>query len=407
MGKNIVITPYMCQIIYLEMRRFERGELTPQELILRMDLIHLQNFSNISDYELGKEIITSTALHEIVELDKKLRETPYEMLSYLEGNGGGINKTNKLLVSNGYNTMDLILNQNNIVDSPIIVYIFYTLSGRMKDRDKMDKGIMKDYILKNSKKSTSPVVEDFFKKINSEILDIKQILSSQKKVETELNIDFILNNLMTIKSQIQNLNPEIEIKGLDTLDAIKEELKSIMESTKEQKNIVIELESLQGTNETNLKNYINYIKGTIDKNCNDLDNLVKRQESTRELLDNSKEGIENSLLDFQDFLIDLNSKIRDINFEEISNLVKTMTNIQKSSVIEVNKHNQLLGETSESIHYVVNNMNNIKEVLMALNDLISEDSIQKLNKGKEDLSTITEELDDFSKKYLKMRGEYN
>ena len=283
MGENIIITPYMCQIIYLEMRRFERGELTPQELILRMDLIHLQNFSNISDSELSKEAITSTALNEIVELDKKLRETPYEMVNYLEGNGGGINKTNKLLVSNGYNTMDLILSQNKIIDSPIIVYIFYTLSGRMKDREKMDKGNIKNYILKNSKKSTTPLIEDFFRKINSEILDIKQILSNQKKVEAKLNIDFILNNLMTIKSQIQNLNPEIEIKGLDTLDAIKSELKYIMESTKEQKNIVIELESLQGTNEINLKNYIDYIKSTVDKNCSDLENLVKRQETTMEI----------------------------------------------------------------------------------------------------------------------------
>lgn len=405
MSHNINITPYMCQIIYMEMRRFETKEIDSSELILRMNLMDLKKFSGIEDELTDKEVVT-TALYEVVQLDKELNTTPYEMIKYLKGESGGIIKTDKILRANGESRMEMILRNKNIIESSIITYVFNTLTGRYMDRQKMDKNNLKEEILLKAKREIAPAVGNFFIEINKELDTIKDILVKQKEVKEEADLDLIFKNIELIKQSLQSG----ELRGTENIDKelndIMRELTEVAKLAKTEKELSIEVTEGIQKNLNHQTRYVQYIKQKLQENIDGLEDVKTAHSESNKLIEKAEEDIENKLVKLQKISEGIQEELMDIDLTDLIRGLNQIINSQEYLEGNLNIYKDRLSAVYKNISNVIENVDNVKDVLQTFNDLIESDLITQVNAGSRKTREMVEELNDFSQKYLKMRGEF-
>lgn len=400
-----LITPYTCQVIFLEMNRFVTKEISPHELILRFDLLNIPSFANISESEATKSEVLTTALLEVVDLDKMLRETPQEMQNYLNKDISGIKVADKILEKNGEPKMSKIIHDGGFSDSPILMYIFLTLTGRYKERANLDRDRLKQEILDKKQDRSLPLIEDALMKVNEDLLEINQIITAQQEVDTSVNLDIINKTIKSIKENLDNRNTQVNIKGLEELKVVEKELYQLSQKTLLNEKINIDVTDKINTSLDKAREIMDYMEISLSNSLSLSEEMKNRQTQVMREFEDTEGTVESKLKALNDNFKDIEETLKDLDLlpviEDMSEMLKSQELLKVTSSQQV----ELLGEISSRVTNVVNTITSLQEVIDTLNKLLRKDIILNLSKSENMVKKSLKDTENLGGNYIQWRGD--
>lgn len=339
------VTPYTLQVIYNEYIAIQNKELDLPTAIFKMNGLTVKEFAGISDKEMEQKDVVNIFFNKFVEVLEFHRNAEPLTKNYLEGNGGSINKTNKALSIQGKPTMQVEVANSKLANSSILTFMFLTLLGRLKERNSLDRELLKKEILETESitkyKDVSLAIED----LHTKTQEIKNILASIAQEENKIGLETISHTIDKIKEDI------LLKKGGTTKQSSDKEVEELQNKLNE----VLELTRTRKESGEEVSTKVSSVLHQFELTLNEIRSLSKDEGYTIELLRNRT--------------IKTNERVEEVGTEITNNLIKTQELIE--NIKESQEQLDLLGLV-DNINKAVNNQDVSKLELQNLINVITE-----------------------------------
>ena len=393
------VTPYVCQTLYQEIQAMKRRELSVSQFILKTDLITLPKFAGIQ--ELTDAEVVNSCISKLLRIDYLFNNTHEMFRQYMEG-VGYIVEIDKALVRQGKPRLLEEVNRFGLSSSSILTYMFLGIRGRTARRSKLDRGLLKEEVVREFKALKPLRNDELLESIHAKVEEIDRFVDELRKVQSDYTGTDLLQTIDQLQSKLSLLakTPTNSTATLKKLEGKLNPLLSLVNSI---------TDNLNDVEESNLKVIESY--GRV---LDEMAKRMKREDYRTKKLSQSlyqvneqhqrKEELLNQMAgELEANLEAIDLMIKSTPIEELLQMSQNFVTSLRDLKLGVKNQVLTVQEVESRIRNLSDGTRLLNEVVQELNSLVRRETLLNLSGIDRQVNNTVQNIESLGEKYIKWR----